>query len=107
MPSEWNNFVKSVYQEGKAKNGGYSFSQALKDASKRKHEMTGGNAEGEPKVDTQETPLSGGEAEKESSIEAPKSSEQFGGKPKRGKKSSKKSAKRGKKSAKGTKKSMK
>jgi hypothetical protein len=35
----WNRFVKKVYDEGKRKNSGYSFQQALKDASKRKSEM--------------------------------------------------------------------
>jgi hypothetical protein len=39
MPSEWNMFVKKIYQEGKAKNPDYEFKQALIDASKRKGEM--------------------------------------------------------------------
>jgi hypothetical protein len=39
MPSEWNMFVKKIYHEGKAKNSKYEFKQALKDASRRKHEM--------------------------------------------------------------------
>lgn len=39
MPSEWNMFVKKIYQEGKAKDSNYEFKQALKDASKRKSEM--------------------------------------------------------------------
>jgi hypothetical protein len=38
-PSEWNMFVKKVYEEGKAKNSNYEFKQALVDASKRKSEM--------------------------------------------------------------------
>ena len=37
--SEWNMFVKKIYHEGHNKNKNYSFKQALKDASKRKHEM--------------------------------------------------------------------
>ena len=39
MPSEWNMFVKKIYEEGKAKDSSYEFKQALKDASKRKSEM--------------------------------------------------------------------
>ena len=39
MPSEWNLFVKKIYQEGKSKDSNYEFKQALKDASKRKSEM--------------------------------------------------------------------
>lgn len=39
MVSEWNNFVKKIYHEGKKNNANYTFSQALKDASKRKSEM--------------------------------------------------------------------
>ncbi len=39
MPSEWNMFVKKIYQEGKSKDSNYEFKQALKDASKRKSEM--------------------------------------------------------------------
>lgn len=39
MPSEWNMFVKKIYEEGKAKDKNYEFKQALKDASKRKSEM--------------------------------------------------------------------
>lgn len=39
MPSEWNMFVKKIYEEGKAKNSNYEFKQALIDASKRKSEM--------------------------------------------------------------------
>ena len=38
-PSQWNLFVKKVYQEGKSKNSNYEFKQALVDASKRKSEM--------------------------------------------------------------------
>jgi len=37
--SQWNIFVKKVYQEGHAKDKNYSFKQALSDASKRKSEM--------------------------------------------------------------------
>lgn len=37
--SQWNIFVKKVYQEGKAKDSNYDFKQALTDASKRKGEM--------------------------------------------------------------------
>ena len=37
--SQWNIFVKKIYQEGHAKNKDYSFKQALTDASKRKGEM--------------------------------------------------------------------
>ena len=40
MLSEWNIFVKKVYHEGKAKNRDYQFKQALKDASRRKSEMS-------------------------------------------------------------------
>ena len=39
MPTEWNMFVKKIYQEGKSKDSNYEFKQALKDASKRKSEM--------------------------------------------------------------------
>ena len=39
MPSEWNMFVKKIYEEGKAKDSNYEFKQALIDASKRKSEM--------------------------------------------------------------------
>lgn len=38
--SQWNLFVKKVYQEGKAKDKDYEFKQALEDASKRKSEMS-------------------------------------------------------------------
>jgi hypothetical protein len=38
-PSEWNMFVKKIYNEGKSSNSNYQFKQALKDASKRKSEM--------------------------------------------------------------------
>jgi len=37
--SQWNIFVKKIYQEGKAKDSSYEFKQALTDASKRKSEM--------------------------------------------------------------------
>lgn len=39
MGSAWNDFTKKIYAEGKKKNPSYKFSQALKDASKRKGEM--------------------------------------------------------------------
>ena len=39
MPSEWNMFVKKIYEEGHTKNPEYKFKQALKDASRRKSEM--------------------------------------------------------------------
>ncbi len=42
--SQWNIFVKKVYQEGHAKNKDYSFKQALTDASKRKSEMGSSSA---------------------------------------------------------------
>lgn len=38
-PSAWNLFVKKIFHEGKAKDSGYQFKQALKDASRRKSEM--------------------------------------------------------------------
>ena len=38
--SSWNLFVQKVYKEGKAKNKNYEFRHALKDASRRKHEMS-------------------------------------------------------------------
>jgi len=37
--SAWNDFTKKIYQEGRKKDSSYSFTQALKDASKRKGEM--------------------------------------------------------------------
>ena len=37
--SPWNLFVKKVYNEGHSRNAGYSFKQALRDASRRKGEM--------------------------------------------------------------------
>ena len=40
MPSQWNMFVKKVYEEGHAKDSNYQFKDALKDASKRKGEMS-------------------------------------------------------------------
>ena len=40
MPSAWNMFVKKIFEEGRKQYGKtYKFSQALKDASKRKAEM--------------------------------------------------------------------
>ena len=40
MPSDWNMFVKKIFEEGRKIHGKtYKFSQALKDASKRKAEM--------------------------------------------------------------------
>jgi len=44
--SQWNIFVKKVYEEGKAKDPNYDFKQALSDASKRKGEMGSQNAMG-------------------------------------------------------------
>jgi hypothetical protein len=38
--SAWNDFVKKIYHEGHNKNKSYSFKQALKDASRRKGEMS-------------------------------------------------------------------
>jgi hypothetical protein len=38
--SAWNDFVKKIYWEGKKLNPSYEFKNALKDASKRKSEMT-------------------------------------------------------------------
>jgi len=40
MASAWNMFVKKIYHEGHRKNKNYTFKQALKDASKRKGEMS-------------------------------------------------------------------
>lgn len=37
--SNWNLFVKKIYNEGKISNSNYDFKQALSDASKRKSEM--------------------------------------------------------------------
>jgi len=51
MPSEWNNFVKKIYHAGKAENSDFTFGEALKQASKRKHEMNGGNADAAAPVD--------------------------------------------------------
>lgn len=42
--SQWNIFVKKIYQEGHSKNKDYSFKQALTDASKRKSEMGSSSA---------------------------------------------------------------
>jgi len=39
MASAWNLFVKKIFNEGRKKNKDYKFSDALKDASKRKSEM--------------------------------------------------------------------
>jgi len=46
MPSEWNMFVKKIYEEGKSKDSNYEFKQALIDASKRKSEMGHSSASG-------------------------------------------------------------
>jgi hypothetical protein len=46
--SAWNDFVKKIYHEGHNKNPSYSFKQALKDASKRKGEMTTGSVKAVP-----------------------------------------------------------
>jgi hypothetical protein len=40
MATAWNLFVKKIFHEGRGKNKNYTFKQALKDASKRKNEMT-------------------------------------------------------------------
>ena len=48
--SQWNIFVKKVYQEGHAKDKNYSFKQALSDASKRKGEMGSNPAMGTKKM---------------------------------------------------------
>jgi hypothetical protein len=40
MATAWNLFVKKIYHEGRSKNKSYTFKQALKDASKRKGEMS-------------------------------------------------------------------
>ena len=48
--SQWNIFVKKIYQEGHAKNKDYSFKQALTDASKRKGEMGSSSATGTKKT---------------------------------------------------------
>jgi len=48
MGSDWNKFVSNVYHAGKKSNPSYKFSEALKDASKRKHEMKGGMASSMP-----------------------------------------------------------
>jgi hypothetical protein len=37
--SPWNKFVQKIYREMKSKNKSATFSQALKEASKRKKEM--------------------------------------------------------------------
>jgi hypothetical protein len=37
--TDWNIFVKKIYEQGKTKNSNYEFKQALADASKRKSEM--------------------------------------------------------------------
>ena len=47
--SQWNIFVKKIYQEGHSKNKEYSFKQALTDASKRKGEMGSSTAMGTKK----------------------------------------------------------
>jgi hypothetical protein len=47
--SQWNIFVKKIYQEGHSKNKDYSFKQALTDASKRKSEMGSSTAMGTKK----------------------------------------------------------
>lgn len=44
MASAWNTLVKKVFQEGKAKNPNYKLGDAMKDASKRKHEMGSSSA---------------------------------------------------------------
>lgn len=44
--SQWNIFVKKIWEEGRAKNPKYEFKQALKDASARKSEMGSSTAKG-------------------------------------------------------------
>ena len=39
MATEWNLFVKKIFNEGRNKDKSYSFKNALQDASKRKGEM--------------------------------------------------------------------
>jgi hypothetical protein len=48
--SQWNIFVKKIYQEGHAKNKDYSFKQALSDASRRKGEMGSNTGMGTKKM---------------------------------------------------------
>jgi hypothetical protein len=48
--SQWNIFVKKIYQEGHAKNKDYSFKQALSDASRRKGEMGSSTGMGTKKM---------------------------------------------------------
>jgi len=38
-PSEWNMFVKKVFEQGRKKNPNFQFKDALKEASDRKNEM--------------------------------------------------------------------
>jgi hypothetical protein len=49
MASAWNALVKKVFQEGKAKNPNYKLGDAMKDASKRKHEMGSASSPGKSK----------------------------------------------------------
>jgi hypothetical protein len=44
--SDWNLFVKKVYDEGKEKDPDYEFKEALVDASKRKSEMNSVSGKG-------------------------------------------------------------
>lgn len=38
--TKWNLFVKKIFHEGRRKNSSFKFKDALKEASKRKSEMT-------------------------------------------------------------------
>jgi hypothetical protein len=49
-PSEWNLFVKKIFNEGKSKNSSYAFKDALKDASRRKSEMGSSSSQGTKKM---------------------------------------------------------
>ena len=39
--SAWNDFVKKIFHEGRNKNPAFQFKDALKEASRRKGEMSG------------------------------------------------------------------
>ena len=52
-PSKWNLFVKKIFQQGQKKNKSFSFKDALKEASSRKHEMNSKKG-GEPDDDETE-----------------------------------------------------
>ncbi len=67
--SQWNIFVKKIYQEGHSKNKDYSFKQALTDASKRKGEMGSSSAMGTKKNKKSKSrrSLTGGKSRRRSS----------------------------------------